>query len=82
MTFEFNYIEESSTVDREIFANKILCQLHFCMVLFRYYGYLTNKLTLFICGRKYFVGLIFVLEGDRGKFFPGKNFPVYNISAA
>ena len=34
VTFEFNYIEESSTVDREIFADKIFCLLNFCKVLF------------------------------------------------
>ena len=36
-----------------------------------------NKLTLFINGRKYLAGLIFVVEGDGCNFFHSENFPLY-----
>ena len=39
-------------------------------------------LTPFIRRRKYFLGLILVIEGDRGKFFLNENFPIYGISQA
>ena len=37
-----------------------------------------NKLTLFICARKYFAGLIFVVEGDQRILFHDGNFPIYD----
>ena len=38
-----------------------------------------NKLTVFIQGRKYFAGLISVVEGDCRKIFHYGNFPIYGI---
>ena len=37
------------------------------------------KLTPFIRRRKYFIGLIFNVEGDRWKFLHAKNFLIYGI---
>ena len=38
-----------------------------------------NKLSPFIRRRKYFVGLIFVIEGDQRKFFRNENFSATKI---
>ena len=35
------------------------------------------KLTPFIRWKKYFIGLIFVVEGDRWKFLHDEDFPIY-----
>ena len=37
------------------------------------------KFTPFICWRKYFTGLIFIVEGDCQKSFRNKNFLIYAI---
>ena len=53
------------TINQKVFAGKVFRQLNFCVV-FIFVAITTqrNKISLFICGRKYFAGLIFVIEGD------------------
>ena len=60
------------TTDHEFFRGKIFRQLNFRLALFS--SIWPYKLSQFICWRKSFVGLIFVVEGDQGKFFPTKIF--------
>ena len=62
-----------NTIDREVFAVKIFRQFSIRLVLFLALAMTTrpNQLTPFTCirPRNYFACLIFVVKGDRQKFF-------------
>ena len=58
------------TVDQEFFVGKMFRQLYFRLVLFSLLWLLDNINLLH---------LYVVVEGDRQKFLPSRNFPVYGI---
>ena len=68
-----------ATVDREFFGDKIFSLVKFSAgFIFVPMTTRQYKLSPFICGRLYFFGLIFVVEGDRRKFLRAENFPNYS----
>ena len=78
--FRVQFCFNMSTVKREFFGSKIFRRLNFHLAIFLSLWPLDHINLLHLYIKKYFVGLIFVVEGDRQKFFRGENFLVYGTS--